>query len=176
MTPSDLHTHLKRCTKAELIELLQTLALHNTAAQNFLQAKFDPTATEPDFEPYKSRVYEEFFPEHGYGDGGASVAFRILQRVEAEATQPSQVLDFLFFCVETGIQFTNSYGDINEEFYAAFEDLFERAAKLAIAINLSSQYRQRAQAIVDSTSGIGWGFHDELSDIFDKYFANEAGA
>ena len=57
----------------------------------------------------------------------------MLQKVEAEATRPNQVLDFLFFCIETGVQFTNDYGDINEEFYIAFEDLFERAAKLAIA-------------------------------------------
>lgn len=176
MTPSALNKHLKRCTKAELIELLQTLALRNAAAQNFLSAKFDPSSPEPDFERYKRIVHEEFFPEHGYGDGGPAIAFRMLQRVEEEATQPSQVLDFLFFCVETGIQFTNNYGDIDEEFYTAFEDLFERAAKLAIAINLSSQYRQRGQAIVDSTNGIGWGFHDELSDIFDKYFTNEADA
>ena len=31
-------------------------------------------------------------------------------------------------------------------------------------------YRSQSQAIVDSTSDIGWGFHDELSSIFEKYF------
>lgn len=152
------------------MEFLQTLALQNPAVENFLTAKFDPTSTEPDFEHYKRIVGEEFFPEHGYGDGGPAVAFRMLQRVEAEATSPSQVIDFLLFCIETGVQFTNNYGDINEEFYIAFEDLFERAAELAVISELGEQYRQQSQAIVDSTSGIGWGFHDELSSIFEKYF------
>lgn len=170
MKPSTLQKRLSRCTKAELIELLQTLSLQNPAVENFLAMKFDPNRPEPDFEQYKRVVSEEFFPDRGYGDSCPAVAYRMLQRVEAEANSPSQVLDFLFFCIETGIQYTNDYGDINEEFYIAFEDLFERAAKLAIARGLSSQYREQSQAIVDSTSDIGWGFHDELSSIFEKYF------
>jgi len=69
------------------------------------------------------------------------------------------------------VQYTNDYGDINEEFYMAFEDLFERAAKLALANGLSDVYSQQAESIVTSTTGIGRGFHDELDRIFIEYFA-----
>ena len=94
----------------------------------------------------------------------------MLQRVEAEATDPGQVIDFIYYCVETGVEFTDAYGDIDEEFYAAFEDLFERAAQLALTNSQIDEFRTRACHIVSSTSEMGWGFHDELDRIFSEYF------
>lgn len=151
--------------------MLLELALYHPAVENFLKVRFDPTTPIPDFESYKGAVSDEFFPDWGYGNGSPSIAYRMLQRVESEATSTRQVLDFIFFCVETGVQYTNDYGDINEEFYMAFEDLFERAAKLAVANGLSDVYSQQAENIVTSTAEIGWGFHDELDRIFIEYFA-----
>lgn len=151
--------------------MLLELALYHPAVENFLKVRFDPTTPIPDFESYKGAVSDEFFPDWGYGNGSPSIAYRMLQRVESEATSTRQVLDFVFFCVETGVQYTNDYGDINEEFYMAFEDLFERAAKLAVANGLSDVYSQQAENIVTSTAEIGWGFHDELDRIFIEYFA-----
>lgn len=173
MKASTLLQSLKNCSKAELVEMLLELALYHPAVENFLRARFDPTTPVPDFESYKGAVSDEFFPDWGCGNGSPSIAYRMLQRVESEATSTRQVLDFIFFCVETGVQYTNDYGDINEEFYMAFEDLFERAAKLAWANGLSDVYSQQAESIVISTAGIGWGFHDELDRIFIEYFAGE---
>ena len=171
MKPSTLLQSLKKCSKAEFVELLLEIALFHPTVENLLRAKFDSTTPVPDFESYKGAVSEEFFPDWGCGNGSPSIAYRMLQRVESEATNIQQVLDFLFFCVETGVQYTNDYGDIHEEFYMAFEDLFERAAKLALANGLSKVYSQQAENIVTSTAGIGWGFHDELNRIFIEYFA-----
>ena len=172
MKASTLLQSLKGCSKAELVETLLELALFHPAAENFLRARFEPTTPVPNFDSYKGAVSEEFFPDWGCGNGSPSIAYRMLQRVEAETTSTQQVLDFIFFCVETGVQYINDYDDINEEFYMAFEDLFERAAKLALANGLSDVYSQQAESIVMSTAGIGWGFNDELNRIFIQYFAD----
>ena len=95
----------------------------------------------------------------------------MLQRVEAEAKSPRQVIDFIYFCVETGVEYTEAYGDINEEFYASLEDLFERAAQMASTNELIADYSNHAHRIVSSTYEMGWGFYDELENIFQKYFA-----
>lgn len=36
----------------------------------------------------------------------------------------------MLFYVEQGVEFTNEYGDINEQFYISMEDMYERALKL----------------------------------------------
>jgi hypothetical protein len=154
------------------LQILLELAERNPAVENFLIAKFDPTAPAPDFANYRAYVRSEFFPDRGIGDGNPSITYRMLQQVEAEATHPRQVIDFLYFCVETGVEFTNAYGDIDEEFYMSFEDLFERAAKLVSTNGLVDDYLEQARNIVMDTAHIGWGFHDELESIFKKYLAS----
>ena len=171
MKARTIQNHLKNCSKEELVQMFLELAKRNPAVEHFLISRFDPTVPESDFDDYKAEVRSEFFPIRGVGDGNPSIAFRMLQRVEAEATSPRQVLDFIYFCIETGVAYTEAYGDINEEFYTAFEDLFERAAKLASTNELIDDYSDRAHRIVTSTYEMGWGFHDELERIFTEYFA-----
>src|SRR5437762_1975622 len=131
-----IQKHLKTCSKEELVQMFLDLARRNPAVERFLISRFDPTAPVPNFEDYEAEVRKEFFPARAFGNGNPSIIFRMLERVEAEATGPKQVIDFIYYCIETGVEFTEIYGDIDEEFYTAFEDLFERAAKLALTENL----------------------------------------
>ena len=106
---------LKNCSKEELLQMLLELAKRSPAAEHYLISRLEPTTSEPDFNHYKAEVRSEFFPARGFGNGNLSIAFRMLQRVEAEAKSPRQVIDFIYFCVETGVEYTEAYGDINEE-------------------------------------------------------------
>ena len=176
MKARTIQNHLKACSKEELVQMLLDLANRNPAVERFLIAKFDPTAPVPEFEDYKAEVRTEFFPRRGFGNGNPSIAFRLLQRVEAETTSPKQVIDFIYHCIETGVEFTAAYGDIDEEYYTAFEELFERAAKLAVTENLIHEYEVRARHIVKGTYEMGWGLYDELERIFSEYFAATEGS
>jgi len=170
MKAQTIQTYLKACSKEELVQILLDVAKRNPPVERFLIAKFDPTAPISEFDDYKAEVRAEFFPKRGFGNGSPSIVFRMLQRVEAEAIRPKQVIDFIYYCVETGVEFTAAYGDINEEYYISFEDLFERAAELAASENLINEYEARALRIVKSTDRMGWGFYDNLEDIFKRYF------
>ena len=168
----ELQNHLQNCSKAKLVSLLLQLSKRDPSAKRFLVSKLVPSAAVPNFDQYKAQVRAEFFPGGDYpGDGNPSIAYRLLQQVEVEATHSYQVIDFLYFCVETGVEFTNTYGDIDEEFYIAFETLYERAASLALEDGLLDDYSDRACNIFEQTSGLGWGFHDELDRIFTDYLS-----
>lgn len=170
MSPRAIQKRLHACSKDELVQIFIELIERNPAVERFLNSRLDPAAREPDLDNYKTEVRSDFFPAKGVGNGSPSIAFRMLLHVEAEATDPKQVIDFIYYCVETGVEYTDAYGDINEEFYAAFEDLFERAAQLALTNDQIDEFRARAHHIVSSTSEMGWGFHDELDRIFSEYF------
>lgn len=116
MKAQTIQNHLKSCSKEELIQMLLDLAGRNSAVERYLISRFDPTTPVPGFEDYEAEVRAEFFPAQGFGNGNPSIAFRMLQRLEAESTSPKQVIDFIYFCVEVGVEFTEAYGDIDEEF------------------------------------------------------------
>lgn len=165
-----IQKHLRSCSKDELIEMFLELAKDNAAAERFLNSKVGIITSDHNFDEYKAYVRSEFFPDGDHGGGNPSIAYQMVQKVEAEATSSNQVINFIYFCVEAGVEYTLAYGDIDEKFYMAFEDLFERAAKLASKNRLQDNYFAQAKNIVRSTSEMGWGFHDELSRIFKKYF------
>jgi hypothetical protein len=89
---------------------------------------------------------------------------------------PDSLADLMLFYVEMGVQFTNTYGDINEPFYSSMETMYQRAAQLISANELRDRFEGRCLKIVTDTRNIGWGFHDELSDIYHEYFVSDRAA
>ncbi len=82
----------------------------------------------------------------------------------------------MIYYVEQGVICTNNYGDIDENFYGSLESMYEDAVVLLSRLNsyeLIEQFRPRLRKIVRDTSGIGWGFHDQLSDIYYNQFPPE---
>ena len=78
----------------------------------------------------------------------------------------------MIFYVETGVRYTNEFGDIHEQFYVSMENMFEQALKFITSNKLESKFQERCFQIVEDTANVGWGFHDQLSVIFENYFMN----
>lgn len=51
--------------------------------------------------------------------------------------------------------------------------MYEKALKYITDHNLKTKFIQRCRAIVDQTKGIGWGFHDELRELYYNYFIED---
>ncbi|MFD1266329.1 hypothetical protein [Paenibacillus motobuensis] len=70
--------------------------------------------------------------------------------------------------VENGVDFTLSFGDIDERFYNSMVSVY---AAIIDQVNedetaeLFDQYGERIEATVSKTEGIGWGFHDNMAEI-----------
>lgn len=75
----------------------------------------------------------------------------------------------MLFYVETGVEATNTYGDLYEEFYSSVGKMYWSVIE---AINnhkdsrIFSVLSKRLKAVVDDTGGIGWGFHDNLTEMY----------
>lgn len=75
----------------------------------------------------------------------------------------------MLYYVEMGIEFTNTYGVINESFYNSVVAMYEAVVS---AINkqddseIYNNFRNRLKAVVEDTNDMGWGVHDEFSDIY----------
>jgi hypothetical protein len=76
----------------------------------------------------------------------------------------------MIYYVECGVHFTNQYGDLYESFYTSVERMYEQALKLIAQHQLYEQFEHRCQQIVTNTRAIGWGFHDQLSMLYEQTF------
>lgn len=48
-------------------------------------------------------------------------------------------------------------------------NMYERVAKFVTKHQLHSQFEPRFDRIVNTTSGMGWGFHDALTEIYHEH-------
>ncbi|RZK22342.1 MAG: hypothetical protein EOO56_08940 [Hymenobacter sp.] len=109
-----------------------------------------------------------FYPRCGYdynlGVGKAAISdFRKL----GVSAQP--LVDLILHYVECGVRYTNGYGDSNESFYLSLAGMYGQALTLMQQSTLLPYFAERSRQVVTDTSGIGWGFHDQLANLYEQY-------
>lgn len=167
---TDIKKELKKLDKDKLIDLVADLYKKNKSVQEFLDFYVNPNEREL-FEKYRDKVFVAFYPKRGYKlklkDGKKAIS-------DFKKLGPSTDLlaDLMLFYVETGVQFTNDFGDIDEGFYSSMATTYVAALTLMRKENLLDKYADRASKVVSDTSGIGWGFHDYLCDVHSDFYAD----
>jgi 4-hydroxy-3-methylbut-2-enyl diphosphate reductase IspH len=80
--------------------------------------------------------------------------------------------DLMLAFLEQGNAFTVEYGDVGAGFYKALLTMASRAAETICVLpqELQQAFRDRFAEVVQSSSGIGWGYHDELVEIYGAAF------
>jgi hypothetical protein len=76
----------------------------------------------------------------------------------------------MLYYVESGIEFTNQFGEIDEAFYNSLESVYLSTLKLLKKENLLDFFADRFAKVLVNTSGIGWDFHDNLCIMYDNYY------
>ena len=79
----------------------------------------------------------------------------------------------MLFYVESGVRFTNDFGDVNEAFYNSLTATFVDALKIMDSENLLNKFEERVEKIVDDTNGIGWGVHDNLVQVWLDFYPSD---
>src|SRR5690606_280852 len=119
---TDLKKELKKLDKDKLIDLVADLYKKNKSVKEFFDFYVNPDEREL-FEKYRDKVFEAFYPKRGYNyklkDGKQAISdFKKL------GTSTDLLADLMLFYVETGVKFTNDYGDVNETFYKSLATTF----------------------------------------------------
>ncbi len=167
---TDIKKELKKLDKNKLIELFAELYKKNTAVKEFLNFYVNPDEKEL-LEKYRDKVFEAFYPKRGnqlkLKEGKQAISdFKKL------GVSPELLADLMLFYVETGVSFTNDFGDIDEAFYSSLENTFHTALKLMKKENLLEKFVDRAGQVVSDSDGIGWGFHYYLLEAYTDFFGD----
>ncbi len=165
---TDIKKELKKLDKEKLIDLVADLYKKNKSVKEYFDFYVNPDEKEL-FSKYRDKVFEAFYPKRGYDyklkDGKQAISdFKKL------GPSPDLIADLLLFYVETGVKFTNDFGDIDETFYSSMETTYVAALKLMKKESLLDKFADRAGKVVRDTSGTGWGFHDYLSQVYYDFY------
>ncbi len=165
-----LRDYLAGKSKDDLVEEVITLSKKMPSVQEYYSIQLGKS--EDVLNKFKKTIRQEFFPSKGIGNAKAGVVRKIISDFKKISTSDRDLIDLLVFHVEQGVEFTNEYGDIDENFYSSIESSFKSAMELIKKERLYQDFQTRCLEIVDETDGIGWGFHDCLADLYYSTFEN----
>ena len=168
---TDLKKRLSSKTNTELVEEIAQLYKNFPNVKEYYQAVLlgDDSAI---LEKYKEIVRGEFLMRgKRFPKMRLSVARKAVTDFKKISSSTQSIADIMVTYVEAGVSCTNEFGDIDEPFYNSMESMYETALKYVVKEYLFGEFDDRLAAIVDDTRGMGWGFHDQLSYLYETYEA-----
>jgi hypothetical protein len=124
-------------------------------------------------QPFKKKLRAALNPDAvGKDDYDLVMARRTIREFSQATSDAEAIVDLMIYAVECGNRFTINCGDIDEAFYDGLIEIYAAAIKRVLQLpkDIRSIYRKRLEKIMESSEGIGWGYHDGLSVHFDKAF------
>ncbi len=160
--------HLTTWDKPALLALVKDLYDVAAGNRNFIQARCQTGDDGGEMlEAYRGKIVEQFFPKRGEGKLKLGEARKTIRDYKKATGNIPGTAELLMTYVESGVKFTNEYGDIDERFYSSVESALDELAALlrSEARGLYPQFHERLAKVEQTTDGIGWGFHDFISDV-----------
>jgi hypothetical protein len=168
MSKRDLKKELADFDRTKLIGLISELYDKNKSVKEYLDYYLKPDE-KAILKVYKAKVKEAFYPKRGFGFKLA-LGKKAINDFRKLSPSPDSLIDLMLYYVECGVEFTNEYGDINENYYLSLERVFRDSMELIDIHSLHDSLKDRALTILSDTATIGWGFHDTIGDFYYETF------
>ena len=175
-TPSwiDVKRNIKSFNNTQLLELIGDLYRLSENNKEFFHARF--SLSEDPLESYKRIIQDAIHPyleDNETLDIGC--AEDAIERYSKAIDDVKGETELMVFFVECGNNFTLSYGDIDDEFYDSVLRMYEKTIQNVTELPTEEQkvFKERLHEIMDSASGIGWGYHDGLRELYYESFPDD---
>ncbi|MBI5572912.1 MAG: hypothetical protein HY914_23415 [Desulfomonile tiedjei] len=158
----------------QLVQLVGDLYRLSKENREFLHTRFE--AGDDPLAPYKKTIRESMYPDvYKNKPIQISKAKDAIRRYSKAVGDPLGEAELMTLFVECGNSFTVEFGDIDEGFYSALNFMYKRTIEkmLSLPVEQRSDFRNRLEEIMTSSSNIGWGYHDELLHDFYEAFPEE---
>ena len=166
MKITDLKKQLNSMEKNELVSLLCKLYKGNKQAQEIIDVELcGDSAEEQLVVDCKKKIHAAFF--------GSRMSLKnartVISNFKKVSKNKENIAELMLHYVECGIEFTNTYGDINEAFYYSIESMFADFVRALNGLDSEAYYKRNADRIKEmclSTDCVGWGFIEEMMNIY----------
>ena len=168
MSFNEVKKELKKLEKEKIIAILSDLYKKHKSVREYLD--FYVNSDEDSLlVKYHDKIYEAFYPSRGtnFKIKDAKQALADFKKLDCGEDLYAELL---LFYVETGINFTNAYGDLDEGFYKNICKYFAESLTIFQTEGQLDDLQDRAYNVMITTSDLSSGFHDYMSDIFNDFF------
>ncbi|MBL7178077.1 MAG: hypothetical protein ISS66_19810 [Desulfobacteraceae bacterium] len=158
----------------EILQLVRDLYQLSKTNKEFLHARF--LVGDDPLKPYKDTIKDSMYPDVMRDKPlRISRAKRAISEYSKAADDLKGEAELMVFFVECGNRFTIELGDIDANFYDSLTLMYDKAIDMILSLKDEDQhqFKRRLKLIMDSSSGIGWGYHDELCDLYYDAFGDD---
>ncbi len=176
-TPSwaDVKRNIKGYNEAQLLELIEDLYRLSDNNRDFFHTRF--SLNEDPLKSYKRIIQNAMHPYLEDNENlDIDLAEEAIERYAKAINDVKGETELMLYFVECGNNFALGYGDIDDDaLYDSLLLMFEKAVQNVTALPPKEQkkFKQRLHEVMDSGSGIGWGYHDELCNLYSEAFPND---
>lgn len=169
----ELKKYLNMKSDKELVNEIVDLFKLSSKVKEYYNLKVNPDNEEEMLKDYKNIVQEQFFPSRGNSVLNYKILRDAISNFEKLSTKPENIADLMLTYVENGVEYTNTYGDIDETFYNNIARMYNKTVQYILENNLEDKYQKRCQDTMEMSGDIGWGFGIEMEDIYYNSFLDE---
>ena len=167
----DIRSVLTKASHRDLLGLISDLYALRKENQIFLHARFIRDGNT--LTPYKETIEQCISPAEPWKHPiKTSLARKAISDYRKAVGDPEGLAELMLFYAECGVDFTLEFGDIDEPFYNSVEGVFSDGLKILKRCepDFVGKLLPRFVNAVQSTEGMGWGFHDGLLDTLETHF------
>ena len=171
MSKPALKKELLRLPKEQLVEQILDLYDKNKSVKEFYEFYLNPRNEKELAVKYKKQIRKEFNVEN---PERSSEKFSVAKRAISDFRdlQPSSeaLADVMLYLPESACELTYRYGDYSEPFYDSAYNNYKAALAFMAKDNLLDKFKLRAEQCVKWASSCGYGFADDIADVFYEYY------
>lgn len=173
MSKVALKKHLQTLTNEQLIETVLEMYDNIKPVKEYFEFFLNPNEKEM-LGKYKAVIVNEFYPKGKYTEPKTrySVAKKAIADFRALKPSPELLGDLMLTLPEMACKFTCDFGDMWEQYYDSAYTNFKNALAYLQKNNLLDNFKLRCENCVKYASPCGYGFADDIADIFDEYYSN----
>ena len=163
---------LKTSSSSDLIDLMSELYLLSKDNQDFLNARF--IETEDVIQRCKDKIRQYLAPLDPC-KSSQQVSLKNAKKVISDYKKASNnkmgLIDLMIHYVESGTDFTLTYGDLYSQYYLSLESVFDSALKIMKPLDQKDRksFISRLETVVKKSSSMGWGYYDYISETLDTF-------
>lgn len=172
LTIAQLKKILTEKSKEEIIYFLANLYKYSPSVKQAVNINFNPQYCEKLLVEAQAKIDKLCFPNTKSGlpyNFSISGIKSIVKNFNNVCNDDELIARLNLHCAKNLIEFTNTFGDIDESFYNALERYFYDAAIIIGSYDdMYEKYFQSLENLWEQTYDVGWGLYDELSDTLDR--------
>jgi len=168
-TLRELNRFLKESSKEELEKEIKKLFTKFNDVKKYYELEFSQDTSQI-VNDLKKNIQKEYFPSRGLGKARNSVSRKVVNDFKKISIFKKDTVELLLFRVKNMVEFTLTYGDIDEPFYNSLASSYHEACKIINTEKLEKEFKTECQDLKDQVYDIGWGLYDEMNDSYSYYF------